>query len=75
VTRDLRKYIRQTNLHLVAGALVLLFIIGDGLIYIFYGSNAAGMGLICLLIGMMPVALVFLVLLLLDWIAKRVNRD
>ncbi|MCL4352105.1 MAG: hypothetical protein M1318_05600 [Firmicutes bacterium] len=75
MTRDLRKYIRQTNLRLVIGGLVLLFIVGDGLIYLFYGPRAAVMGLLCLLAGMTPVVLVVLIMLLLDWIAKRANRD
>jgi len=46
MTRDLRKYVRQTNFQLIAGALILLFIIGDGLIYLFYGSSAAVLGLL-----------------------------
>ncbi len=75
MTRDLRKYVRQTNFQLIAGALILLFIIGDGLIYLFYGSSAAVLGLLCLLAGMTPVVLVALLLLLLDWITKRANRD
>jgi hypothetical protein len=75
MSRDLRKYIRQTNFRLILGALVLLFVVGDGLIYLFYGSSAAVMGLICLLAGMTPVVLVVLIILLLDWITKRANRD
>jgi len=75
MTRNLQKYARQTNLRLIAGALVLLFIVGDGLIYLFYGSSAALMGLLCLLAGMTPVVLVVLIILILDWITKRVNRD
>jgi hypothetical protein len=75
MTRNLQKYARQTNLRLIAGALVLFFIVGDGLIYLFYGSSAALMGLLCLLAGMTPVVLVVLIILLLDWITKRANRD
>ncbi len=75
MTRDLRKYVHQTNLRLIAGALVLLFIVGDGLIYLIYGKGPALMGLLCLLAGMMPVVLVVLVMLLLDWIAKRADRE
>ncbi|MBE3066984.1 MAG: hypothetical protein IMZ73_06090 [Chloroflexi bacterium] len=75
MTRNLQKYARQTNLRLIAGALVLLFIVGDGLIYLIYGSSAALMGLLCLLAGMTPVVLVVLIILLLDWITKRANRD
>jgi len=73
--RDLRKYIHQTYLHLIAGALVLLFVVGDGLIYWFYGSGAAVTGLVCLLAGMAPVLLVVIILFLMDWITKRASRD
>jgi TM2 domain-containing membrane protein YozV len=75
VTRDLRKYVRQTNIRLIAGALILLFIVGDGLIYLFYGSSAAVFGLLCLLGGMVPVVLVVLIMVLLDWIAKHANPE
>lgn len=74
MTRNLQKYSRQTNLQLIGGALVLLFIVGDGLIYWLYGSQAALMGFLCLLAGMTPVVLVVLIILLLDWITKRATR-
>jgi hypothetical protein len=73
--RDLRKYSRQTNVRIIAGALLLLFLAGDGLIWLIYGSGSALMGLLCLLAGMVPVVLVVLALILLDWIAKRANPD
>ncbi len=75
MTRDLRKYVRQTNIRLIAGGLGLLFIIGDGLIYLIYGASAAVMGFLCLLGGMVPVGLVVLIMMLIDWIAKRANPD
>jgi hypothetical protein len=75
MTRDLRKYARQTNIRLIAGALLVLFVVGDGLIYFIYGKAPALMGLLCLLVGMIPVGLTMLVLLLLDWIRKRADRD
>jgi len=75
MARDLRKYARQTNVRLVAGALLLLFIVGDGLIYFIYGKGAALFGLLCILGGMLPVVLTVLVLLLLDWVRKRLDHD
>ena len=75
MTRDLRKYTRQTNVRLIVGALLLLFIVGDGLIYFLYGGGAAVMGLLCLLAALVPVGLTALVLLLMDWIRKRADRD
>ena len=75
MSKDLRKYARQTNIQLAIGAVLVLFVIGDGLIYLFYGGGAALMGILCLLGGMVPVVLVILVLMLFDWIQKRANRD
>jgi len=75
MSRDLRKYARQTNIRLAIGAVLVLFIIGDGLIYLFYGGGAALMGILCLLGGMVPVVLVLLVLLLFDWIQKHADHD
>jgi hypothetical protein len=75
MSRDLRKYARQTNFRLLVGAIAVLFIVGDGLIYFFYGRSAALTGLICLLVAMFPVLLILLILLLLDWIRKRADRS
>ncbi len=75
MSRDLRHYARQTNFRLLLGALVLLFVVGDGLIYLIYGKGAAVMGLLCLFAGLTPVLLVMLVLALLDWVAKRVDGE
>jgi predicted PurR-regulated permease PerM len=75
MSRDLRKYASQTTVRLIVGALLVLFIVGIGLIYLVYGSGAALMGILCLLAGMIPVVLIVLILLLLDWIRKRADRD
>ena len=75
MTRDLRKYARQTNVRLIVGALLVLLLIGDGLIYLLYGSGAAVTGLLCIGIGLTPVLLVLLFLFALDWITKRANGE
>jgi multisubunit Na+/H+ antiporter MnhB subunit len=69
--RDLREYARQTNIQLVIAAFVLLFVVGLGLIYLIYGPGAAGVGLLCLLGGLVPVALILLAFRGIDWILKR----
>ncbi len=69
--RDLREYAKQTNIQLAIAALVLLFGVGLGLIYIIYGPGAAGVGLLCLLGGLVPIALILLALVGIDWIVKR----
>jgi len=75
MTRDLRKYARQTNVRLAVGAVLLLFLVGTGLIYFIYGPGAAVTSLLCLLAGFSPIALIILSLAVLDWIQKRANRS
>jgi hypothetical protein len=72
--RDLRQYARQTNVRLVVGFILLLFIVGDGLIFIFIGKGAALMGLVCLGGVALPLLLIVLALWLIDWIARRNNQ-
>lgn len=73
--RDLRYYANQTQVRLIAGALLLLFIVGDGLIYLIYGLGPALMGLLCLGAGLLPVIAIILILWGIDWVVKRANRD
>jgi len=68
--RDLRQYARQTNFRLIVGFILLLFILGDGLIYLFYGQGAATMGLICLIGALMPIVLILAALWIIDWVGK-----
>ncbi|MBN2387380.1 MAG: hypothetical protein JXB85_10195 [Anaerolineales bacterium] len=75
MTPDLRRYARQTNVRLVAGALLLLFLVGDGLIYLFYGPGAAVIGLVCILAGLTPVGLVLIILAILDWVVRRASPN
>ncbi len=75
MNRDLRKYAKQTNVRLGAGAFFLLYVVGIGLIYLIYGAGAAVMGLLCLLGALVPIVLIFLSLALLDWIRKRADSD
>jgi hypothetical protein len=53
------------------GGFGALFIIGLPLIYWIYGQNAAILGLICLLAGLLPGILVMAVLWIFDRIAKN----
>jgi magnesium-transporting ATPase (P-type) len=75
MSRDLRKYASQTSVQLIAGAIVLLFVVGLGLIAWIYGPGAAVMGFLCLLGAMVPVGLIVLALFGLDVIVKRINKD
>lgn len=69
--RDLRKFASQTNVRLGIGALVLLFGVGLALIYFIYGPSAAVAGLLCMLGGLVPIALILAWLYGIDWIVKR----
>jgi hypothetical protein len=73
--RDINKYMRQTNIRIVIGALILIFLVGDGLIYIIYGPGSALMGFLCLLGGMIPVFLILLVIAIIDWSVNRATRE
>ena len=69
--KDLREYSKQTNVRLALGAFILLFVVGVGLIWLIYGGSAAGMGLVCMLAALVPIILILLVFVVMDWILKR----
>ena len=73
MTRDLRRYARQTNIQLFAGFLALLLIIGEGLIWKLYGLQAAFLGIICIFAGLAPLLLIWLLLTIAERIVKRAN--
>ena len=73
--RDLRKYARQTNVQLFIGFLLLLIIVGEGLIFVFYGVAGAISGLLCFLAGLAPLVLIWFALVGIDWIVKRANEE
>lgn len=75
MSRDLRKYARQTNVRMAVGMALLLVIGGTILIYFIYGMGAAVGALLCLLAALVPIGLIFLSLTLLDWIQKHANRS
>lgn len=69
--KDLREYAKQTNVRLVLGAFILLFVVGVGLIWLIYGEGAAGLGFTCLLAALFPVILILFVFIAIEWIVKR----
>jgi hypothetical protein len=71
MTRDLRRYARDTNIRLFVGFLLILFLIGDGLIWIIYGREAAILGVVCILAGLFPLALIALALWGIDLLLRR----
>ena len=75
MTRDLRRYARQTNTRLVIGFFLILFFVGDGLIWYFYGRASALFGLFCLLAGSAPLVLIGLILWGMDKFVQRANEE
>lgn len=69
--KDLREYSKQTNVRLVLGAFILLFVVGVGLIWLIYGEGAAGLGFTCLLAALFPVILILFVFIAIEWIVKH----
>jgi hypothetical protein len=49
--------------------------VGLTLIYFIYGAPAAVVGLLCLLGALIPIALIFAALYVIDWIVKRARPE
>ncbi len=71
MAHDLRKYARETNVRLFVGFLLILFVIGDGLIFVFYGAGGALLGALCMVGGLAPIGLIALALWAIDAIVKK----
>jgi len=71
VSRDLREYTKNTKTRLVIGFLALIFLVGDGLILLFYGKEAGIFGLVCMLGALVPVLLVIIFLVIADKVVKK----
>jgi hypothetical protein len=71
--RDLRQYSKKTNVRLFLGFIFLLIVVGLGLVFIFYGKGAFLTGLLCMVAGLFPILLIFLVFKLIDFVIKKSN--
>ncbi len=74
MARDLRKYATQTKFRLILGLFILVFTVGLGLIGWLYERGSAIMGLLCLLGTLLPVSLIGIFLLVLNFIVKKAAR-
>lgn len=70
----MRNFRSQTDLRLLAGFLIILLVVGDGLIYWLYGRGAATLGLFCLLAGVAPIGLLWLILRAIEWLGRRTGQ-
>lgn len=63
------RHLRQTQMRLVTGGLLILLVVGGGLVWLTYGSSAALTTMLCLLAGAGVLALLWLILSLLErWV-------
>ena len=72
--RDLRTYARMTTARLIAGGLLVLLIVGGALVYASYGPGAMFSGLLCIGLGLAPIAVVILALAGLEALRRKVDR-
>jgi len=73
--RDLRKYAKNTDMHLIIGFFVLLIVVGLGLVFFIWGAGAAVTGLICVGVALLPVLAVLGVVWILDYLARRARGE
>ena len=71
MSRDLREYTKNTKTRLVIGFLALVFLVGDGLIFLFYGREAGIFGLVCILGALIPILLIIIFMLIADRVVKK----
>lgn len=74
MARDLKKYTNETFRRLIYGTLVILFTVGLGLIWLFYGIKAAAMGFLCLIGASIPILLIIGAIFGMDLLLKRIDR-
>ena len=72
---DLRNYQRQTVIRLIVGGLLLLFVVGTGLIAVIYGPAAALSGLVCMGLGLIPLAAIYIFFLVIEWVLRRYRNE
>lgn len=72
--RDLRAYSRNTIARLVTGGVLLVVIVGGGLVYAIYGSGALLSALGCIGLGLLPAAIILLILAGLEALRRRADR-
>lgn len=67
---DLRRYQFITDRNLLIGFFVLLFVVGGGLIWLFYGLGGLSTGLLCIAGGAVVAGLLVLVTKGFEWVSR-----
>jgi hypothetical protein len=71
--RDLRKYASQTSFRLIVGGISIVIIAGVTATWLIYGKSAALSALICIGIGLLPIAVIILVFILINALLRKYN--
>ena len=66
-----RAHRARTDRNLLLGFFALLFVVGGGLIWYFYGAGAAALGVACIALGAVVVGLLALLMVGLEWLSNR----
>ena len=66
-----RAHRARTDRNLLLGFFALLFIVGGGLIWYFYGLGAAALGVACIALGAVLVGVLALLMMGLEWLSNR----
>lgn len=72
--RDLRGYARGTQVRLLLGGLILVLVVGNGLVWMLYGPNAARLSLMCMGIFLVPGLMIGISLWLMQIVVRK-DRD
>lgn len=68
---DPLRYVRTTEGQLVVGFFVLLYVVGGGLIWLFYGQRGAFVGWLCMTGGLLVFLLLYGLMALVGWWANK----
>jgi apolipoprotein N-acyltransferase len=70
-----RAHRARTDRNLLLGFFALLFIVGGGLIWVFYGAGAAALGVACIALGAILTGLLALLMAGLQWLSDRLEEQ
>ena len=69
------RFARSTEGQLVIGFFLLLYLVGGGLIWYFYGLGGAVLGSLCITGGLLFFLLLYAIVSLIGWWANREYKD
>ena len=69
------RFARSTEGQLVIGFFLLLYFVGGGLIWYFYGPGGALLGWVCITGGLLFFLLLYAIVSLIGWWANREYKD